>query len=170
MEDKVPSPIVGVRAAQLNRQSALSVSATITRRPVGATFLALALGWLAFGGFGNAVVWRVASESFQVAESSPLSRFLEAASSPLFSIIAFTYGATALVACVGIWRMRPWMTKAFVTWVIAVTVAGVWTVMAVPDELLLGKTIAGFAFVVGCIGLLWVGYRYVQRIAPRDAL
>jgi hypothetical protein len=146
------------------------MSATIARRPIGATFLALALGWLALGGFGNALVWRAANESFRGAESSPLARFLEAASSPLFTIIALTYGGTALAACIGIWRMRPWMTKAFIAWGIAVTVTGAWMVWAIPADLLLGGTIVGVAFVCACTALIWVGYRYVRRIAPPGAL
>ena len=37
-------------------------------------------------------------------------------------------------------------------------------------ELLAGGLFVGLAFVAGCVRLLWVGYRYVQRIAPRGAL
>lgn len=146
------------------------MSATTTRRPIGATVLALALGWLAIGGFGNALVWRAAAASLQVPETSPLARFVEAASSPLFTGIALTYGATALIACIAIWRMRPWMATAFAVWGAVVTLTGVWLVTAVPSELLAGGVLVGLAFVVGCVALLWVGYRYVQRIAPRGAL
>ena len=146
------------------------MTATVTRRPIGATLLALALGWLALAGFGNAVVWSAARDSLRVSESSPLARFLEATSSPLFSILALAYGATALAACIGIWRMRPWMPRAFLAWGIAVTAIGAWLVWTIPPELLAGGTIIGVAFVIGCVGLLWVGYGYVQRIAPRGVL
>jgi hypothetical protein len=146
------------------------LSATTTRRPIGATVLALALGWLAIGGFGNALVWRAAGASLQMPESSPLARFIEAASSPLFTGIALAYGATAMIACIAIWRMRPWMTTAFAVWGTAVTLTGVWLVTAMPSELLAGGVFVGLVFVVGCVGLLWVGYRYVRRIAPRGAL
>lgn len=146
------------------------MSAATSPRPVGATILALALGWLAIGGFGNALVWRAARASFQVPEVSPLSRFLEAASNPLFSFLALVYGATALAACIGIWRMRPWMDKAFLAWAVAVTTLGVWMIWAVPRELLLDGTQAGIVFVGVCVALLWAAYRYVQRIVPRDAL
>ena len=66
--------------------------------------------------------------------------------------------------------MRTWMTKAFVAWGVAVTITGIWMVFAVPGELLAGGVVAGMAFVAGCVGLLWLGYTYVRRIAPRTAL
>jgi len=146
------------------------MSATTAPRPIGAALLALVLGWLAVAGFGNALMWRAARASFQLPETSPLWRFIEAASSPLFSLLAFAYGATALASCIGIWRMRPWMGKAFLAWAVAVTALGMWMVWAIPRELLLGGTIAGIAFVGVCVALLWAAYRYVQRIARRDAL
>jgi hypothetical protein len=146
------------------------VNATIARRPIGGTIFALILGWLSVGGFGNALVWRSARASFQVPESSPLGRFLEAASSPFFSLLALAYGATALVACIGIWRMRSWMTNAFLAWGVVVIILGVWMVWAMPSELLLGGSWVGVIFVLACSALLWSGYRYLQRIVPRDAL
>src|SRR4051812_8026798 len=146
------------------------MSATTIRRPIGATIVALILGWLAFGGFMNALVWRAARDSLQVPVTSPLSRFLESASSPLFSLLALTYGATALAACIGIWRMRPWMSGAFLAWGIAVAATGVWMTWALPGELLLGGKIVGLAFVAGCMALLWVAYAYIRQIAPRNAL
>jgi hypothetical protein len=130
----------------------------------------LILGWLAIAGFGNAVVWRTAKRSFQMPESSPIWRFLEAASSPLFTVLALCYGATALAACVGIWRMRPWMDKAFLAWAIAVVTLGLWMSSALPGELLLGGKLAGVAFVTGMAALLWAWHRYVQRLALRAAL
>ena len=146
------------------------MSGTTSRRPIGATLLALALAWLAFGGFGNAVVWRTARDSLQLPETSPLARFLEAAASPLFTAIALAYGTTALAACIGIWRMRPWMTWAFVAWGIAVTAMGVWLVWAMPSELLMGGRIAWVVLLAACVALLLVGYRYVRQIAPPGAL
>jgi hypothetical protein len=112
-------------------------------------------------------VWRAAGASLQVPEGSSLARFVEAANSPLFTGLALAYGATALVACIAIWRMRPWMATAFAAWGAAVALTGVWLVTAVPSELLAGGVLVGLAFVVGCVGLLWVGYRYVRRVAPR---
>ncbi len=147
-----------------------NVTATIPSRPPGATTLALILGWLAIGGFGNAVVWRTARESSHVPEASPGWRFLEAMSSPLFTVLALTYGVTALAACVGIWRMRPWMAKAFLIWAFAVATLGAWMILAIPSELILGGRVAGFAFVIAVVALLWAGYRYLQRIAPRGAV
>jgi uncharacterized membrane protein (DUF2068 family) len=132
--------------------------------------LALALGWLAIGGFGNALVWRGAAASLQVPDSSRPAQFVAALSSPLFTGIALAYGATALLACIGIWRMRPWMATAFAVWGAVVTLMGVWLVTALPGDLLAGGVFVGIAFVVGCVALLWVGYRYVRRIAPRSAL
>jgi hypothetical protein len=143
--------------------------ATNTRRPVGATLLALALGWLAIAGFGNALMWRTVPSSLNVAESSPLGRFIEAASSPLFTAVALAYGVTALVACIGLWRMRPWMARAVLAWVTAVAITGVWMLLTVPGELLLGGPLAALAFVVGGVTLLLLVYRYVRRIAPSDS-
>jgi len=130
----------------------------------------LILGWLAIAGFGNAVVWRSAKESFQVSEASPLLHFVEAMSSPLFTVLALAYGATALAACVGIWRMRPWMAKAFLAWALAVVTLGIWMIVAIPSELLLGGKVAGISFVIAIAALLWACHRYLQRIAPRGAL
>lgn len=141
------------------------MSAATKPRPVGATLLALALGWLALGGFGNAMVWRTARDALQLPASSPITRFVEAASSPLFTVIALAYGATALAACIGIWRMRPWMTAAFVAWGIVVIAMGVWMVWALPNDLVPGATIAAVTIVIICIALLWVGYRYVRLLS-----
>ena len=97
-------------------------------------------------------------------------RFLEATSSPLFTALALAYGATALAACIGIWRMRPWMAKAFLVWALAVVALSIWMIVAIPSELLLGGKVAGSAFVIAIAAFLFACHRYVQRIAPRGAL
>jgi hypothetical protein len=146
------------------------MSAPIRQRPKGATIVALLLGWLAIGGFGNAFMWQVVGGSMDVPRNSPAARFLELAQGPMLPVLTLLYGVTALAACIGIWRMRPWMDKAFLAWGISLAALGIWMTFAIPKELMLGGKPAGLAFVLVCALLVFGGYRYVHRVKLNNAL
>jgi len=69
------------------------------KRPIGFTVLALALGWVAVGGVGNALIRPMLG----------LLRFLELA-----------YAITAIVAAIGLWKIRSWAFVAFLVWAVVV--------------------------------------------------
>jgi hypothetical protein len=139
------------------------------QRPIGATLLSLMLGWLAISGFGNAVVWRAARSTLQVPSSSPIAGFLDATSSPVFTLIAIAYGVTALAACIGLWRVRDWMASAFLVWGLTAIGMGIWLVFAIPAEVLAGGSGVGIVSILLTAGLIGAGYVYVRRIAPSAA-
>jgi hypothetical protein len=79
---------------------------TLMKRPVGITVLALLLGWLAIGAF---VLTMTAEALAELGIRWQLVR-----------LGALAYGLCAIVAAVGLWKMRRWGYLAFVAWVGAV--------------------------------------------------
>src|SRR5262245_3425729 len=78
----------------------------MSRRPLGVTISALALGWLALTGVGNAG-----------------TRF---SSEPVLAILAMIYAVTAGAACVGLWRSRPFGLLAFRAWALSLLLMLLW--------------------------------------------
>lgn len=64
------------------------------KRPAGLSALSIILGWLAFS--GEIIFWMSNSETI--------------------SILALLYGASALAAAIGIWKVRPWALHAYLAW------------------------------------------------------
>jgi uncharacterized membrane protein (DUF2068 family) len=80
---------------------------------------------------------------------------------------ALAYGLCAIVAAVGLWKMRRWGYLAFVAWVGAVLLAGLWWPAVFP-----GSEVRWW------MGLVWVGVvavimlplaRYIRRVIERAA-
>jgi hypothetical protein len=128
-------------------------------RPAGATLLALALGWLAIAGFGNALVWRSLPHGADARVSPRLSAAVDALQPPLLSALALICGVTACIASIGVWRLRPWKARAFLAWSASVIVLVMWFVFA-PG----GGREAGTAFLLSLTAMLAVIYFYVERL------
>jgi len=139
------------------------------RRSFGATLMSLLLGWLAVGGFLNAFAWKAAAHAFNEPLPPRLAVIVEAAQSWLFTLLALAYGVAALVTSIGIWRMRQWMTSAFLAWSCAAMALLIWMLAISPIELPAGgKTVIGFVL-LGTAAFLTILYFYVRGIA-RGAL
>lgn len=108
------------------------------KRPVGFTILALALSWVAIGGVANAIfrpMWE-------------LLRFIEMA-----------YAITAIVAAIGLWKMRPWAFKAFLAWSGVVVV----TMFAMQFGLYRIAMSAFVGFACFMLAILWLLATYVKQ-------
>jgi|WetSurMetagenome_2_1015567.scaffolds.fasta_scaffold814255_1 hypothetical protein len=108
------------------------------KRPPGFTIMALALGWLAFAGFGNAFI----------GITNGILRFL-----------TLIYAITAIVTAIGLWKMRTWAFQSYLAWAVVV----VFTMLAMQlgrfkSSLLL---FVGFACFISI--LLWLSAKYVRR-------
>jgi hypothetical protein len=123
------------------------------KRPVGISVLAILLICLAAGGF---VLTLTAETLAELTVKWHLIRF-----SALF------YSVTAVVAAIGLWKMRRWGYVAFVGWVAAVLLSG-----------LAGSFVFPASRVPWWIALLWIGAvalivvplaRYVRRVVPPPA-
>jgi hypothetical protein len=109
--------------------------------------LALLLAWLAVGAF---VLTMTAETLTQLGVRWQLVR-----------LGALAYGLCAIVAAVGLWKMRRWGYLAFVAWVGAVLLVGLWWPAVFPSS-----------DVRWWMGLVWIGVvalimlplaRYIRR-------
>jgi hypothetical protein len=64
------------------------------KRPAGFTVLSIFLGWFALTGLLNPFV----------------------SNSTINPILALLYGITALIVAIGLWKIKPWSFKAYLTW------------------------------------------------------
>jgi hypothetical protein len=123
------------------------------KRPLGITVLALALGLLGIGAFVLALTAEALAE-LQVRWQ-------------LVRVGALVYGLTAVVAAVGLWRLRPWGYLAFLAWSAVVLSAVLWWPAVFPGPVV--RWWAGILWVV-LIGLLVVPLAlYVRRIITSAA-
>jgi hypothetical protein len=118
----------------------------MSRRPIGFTVLALALGWLSIGGF-------VIAGSAGLLDSRPAARLVVVA-------VGLVYGAGALVAAIGLWRMRSWTIYPIRAWGGAAVLSGGLPVLIVREPppvwiVLLGVLMVG--------SLMLLAERYVRR-------
>lgn len=119
-------------------------------RPRGLTVLALALGWLALAGFVNAAAALLA----------PQPPFWSPTTAATNGALALLYGATALAAAIGIWRLKPWAILYLRIWIAVVLVMMVWFMLG-PFS---GGPLAGIvAFALLVVSLLWLLHRYASR-------
>jgi hypothetical protein len=136
------------------------VSVLSRKRPIGISLLSAALGWLAIAGFGNAVVWHTVPASMlsQLSDGAAVD-ILRQAATPLFSALAFAYGATALYACVSLWRMRPVAARAFLWWSLTVVAVFIFFLVNSPRKLWM----ASLLMIIVVALFLWALLRYVLR-------
>jgi len=80
------------------------------KRSIGITILALVLAWLGLGGFALGL----------------MSPALAKLGLPwmLYRFAGFIYGASALLAAIGMWRVAPWSYRAFQLWIVAALAGG----------------------------------------------
>ena len=134
-------------------------------RPKGVTVLSFVLFWLFLSAVGNLFVSQSLHAAGVFPPGSPAARFASAVNTPLFVLLVAFYGVTALVAAVAIWRMRSWMAVAFLVWSLAALLLGTFFLLLVPTEIIWGGKPTAAAFVLGMALVLWLIFRYVQRIA-----
>jgi heme exporter protein D len=134
-------------------------------RPLGATLLSLLLGWDALVGVINAFAWKVASPTFNDASSPLLSIFVYTAQSWRFTILALAYGLTALAAAIGIWRLRPWMVRAFLVWSATAMTLLVWLALVARQETPADSQVATWPWLMGAAAVLAILYFYVHSLA-----
>ena len=92
----------------------MEVSVPPRSRPTGVTVLALVLGWLGIGGFGNALVWSVTPAAKQLGTLTKVGSL--GIGTPTFTVIAVLYGVFAFASAVGLWLMRSWTSRAYLAW------------------------------------------------------
>jgi hypothetical protein len=143
------------------------MDAQTQKRPIGATVMSLLMGWLALAGFANAIVWRTAPLAFNEPLPPRLASIFEALHSPMLTVFALAYGGTALASSIGIWRQRPWMHRAFLSWSLVVVVMFLWMLTIFPHDMLLGGSPGAALFLLFTVAMLALLYRYVARLAER---
>jgi hypothetical protein len=134
-------------------------------RPRGISLIAPLLLFFFVSAIGNLFVSRSMGSEDIFPAGSPFAHFAAAVSGPYFPPLVILYGLAALIAAVGMWRMRPWMPVAFLVWSITAVVHGTFFLFAFPKELLWGGKSAAATFVLGTAVALWLTYRYVRRAA-----
>jgi hypothetical protein len=72
------------------------------KRPPSATIIAILLGWLAVAGFVNGATGMMGNQ-----------------------ILPTASGITALLAAIGLWKMRTWGLAAYIMWAIIALLSGV---------------------------------------------
>jgi hypothetical protein len=114
---------------------------------------------------GNLFVWR-SIQPTAFPPGSPAAAVIPALTGPLFDSLVSLYGVTALVAAIAVWRMLPWMSVAFLIWSVVALLLGTFLLEVIPSSLIMGGRFAAVAFVAGLAAILWLTYRYLQRVAP----
>ena len=139
----------------------------LRQRPTGVTVISLVLFCLFISAIGNLFVWRSIQTANAFPPSSPAARFATAMTGSSFDVLVASYGVAALIAAFATWRMRPWMSAAFLVWSLAALLLGPFFLLVIPTELIWGGKPAAGAFVLGMAVILWLIYRYVHRVSPR---
>jgi hypothetical protein len=123
----------------------------------------LLLGWLAIGGFANAV----ALANVSLTQVAPHMLRAPAVTDALLAAAAGVYGVTALVAAAGLWRMRSWGPRAFLVWVIAVCgfEALFMSLVRLPPYTPL---IVGVGFIAFTALILFAWWSYIRRAYVRQ--
>ncbi len=115
------------------------------KRPVGVIILCVVLALLSFAGFGNAYVTFI---------DSPIL-------GALFSALALLYGLAALVALIGLWKLKNWAYKAFLVWAAIVMLILIYQIPRMFNALLLAHI--AFLLFIGLV--LWWLARYVRKVS-----
>ncbi len=117
------------------------------KRPLGITFLCLALGWLAIAGVGNGVF--IFSGQF--------------GGMPIYlGLFAVAYAITAFLAAVNLWRMKEWGVYVLRGWMI-VCLAMFMTMLPTLGHIALGGTLGLVGFAVVVVLMFWLLNGYVTK-------
>ncbi len=137
------------------------------QRPIGIGVLAVALGWLAVAGFGNAFVWRsIPDAALPQSSAAPAIPMLHAAASPYFTAIAIVYASTGILSCVALWRMRPWASQAFDCWILSFVLLCEFIVWNLPE----GFSLVSSLFMLALILVLGIARSYVRRSVVKEGI
>ena len=141
----------------------MSTTETFHKRPAGITVSCWILGLNAIAGLRGATLVR---EKFLAVDPRALRAPASTVAASM-SAVAFAYGATALIAAIGLWSMRKWAPHAFVAWVIAVcsyTAVGL-ALLRIPTDT--GSLLGVACFVVGFVVIAFAWWRYIWRSYER---
>ena len=134
----------------------------IRRRPIGATVLAIVLGWLGAGGLLNAVGWPLLRKS-ALLKSAPrdfVENFPPVLGSLQLSLFALAYGVSALVAARAVWRMSASAATLYGVWVAIVLASGLWLVVRVPGA---SSSSMPALLLAGAV-MLAAGWLFIRRL------
>jgi hypothetical protein len=135
------------------------------QRPIGATILAIMLGWLGIAGLLNAIAWPLVLKSDLMQSAPPhfIERFPPALGSLWLSFLALVYGVTALLAARALWRLSPAAIPSYLAWAATVLLLGLvisaWT-PGVPFT-------AAAMFLLPVTALLAAGWWFIRRLVQR---
>jgi uncharacterized membrane protein len=123
------------------------------KRPLGITLVGLAMAWLGFAAFMNALVFPRATPEFFPAHVLAL---------------AVAYGFTALATTVGLWRMRSWALTAFRAWGVVCLLLMISFLLVFRVDLAIAHDPAGqlvllAIFCMTVIAIYWLVHRYIRR-------
>jgi hypothetical protein len=137
----------------------------IRRRPIGATVLAIVLGWLGVGGLLNAVGWPLLRSSalFKSAPRDVVENFPPVLGSLQLSLFALAYGVSALVAARAVWRMSASAANLYGVWVAIVLASGVWLVVRVPGA----SSSSMPALLLAAAVMLAAGWLFIRRLVQQ---
>jgi uncharacterized membrane protein (DUF2068 family) len=119
------------------------------RRPLGASILAIVLGFLGLTGLGNAYVM----------SSHP------GYGTSILTLIALLYGLAALASAIGLWLRRRWAYPAFVIWAAVILFGGGGSQLTAAN--LPWPSVV--VFLVAAATVLYLLARYIRRVTA-DAL
>jgi hypothetical protein len=130
----------------------------VRRRPVGATILAVVLGWLGVGAILNAIVWPALVRGKVSSLSVP-----EEFGSALFVVITLAYGISALCAARAVWRLAVSAPNWYLAWLVTLVATFIFLSVVAP-----GGFDAGAAIVALPVALLALAvWLYVRRLVTR---
>lgn len=141
------------------------MNAQIRSRPIGATVLAIVLGWLGVGGLLNAVGWPLLRNSplFKSAPRDFVENFPPVLGSLQLSLFALAYGVSALVAARAVWRMSASAATLYGVWVAIVLASGLWFVVRVPGA----SSSSMVALLVTAAVILAAGWLFIRRLVQQ---
>ena len=117
------------------------------RRPGGITVLSLILGWLTLGAAGNAHL-------ILTGQFGGFPNYL--------GVFAVAYGISALMACVGLWRMKRWGLNWLRAWML-VCLCMIVAMAPSMYQIALDGIFGIAVFFVIVAGLFWLLNAYVAR-------
>ena len=119
------------------------------KRPIGVTVICVALALLSLAGFGNMYLDLTDGGAFGT----------------VVSVMTLFYGMSALVASIGLWKLKSWSYRAFLVWAAVAMAIGMYeTPISSLDVPLLGHITLWFA-----IGMaLWWVARYIRKVELKN--
>jgi hypothetical protein len=106
----------------------------------------------------NALVWN--SSAVQSALAQISARHIPSVlGGPLFTVVALGYALCAAAACVGLWRMRPWASRAYAAWCVTAWLLG--ALFAFSE--LFPTGLVSWVLVAALTAFVFLSYDYVAK-------